>query len=81
MLLKARGRLPLKEIKLSLGRSWVGEGGRGSQELIVELNLKEKTTTSHIKERACFKQKGKWVGRLWGRHEYARKLNIFREHQ
>lgn len=46
----ATDRLPWKEVKLRLGGRWGGEGGGGSPELIVELNLKGKTKINQIKE-------------------------------
>lgn len=62
----ATDRLPWKEVKLRLGGRWVGEGGGGSPELIVELNLKGKTKINQIKENHP-KQKEKRDGGIVGK--------------
>lgn len=67
-------RLPLKESKLHLDWSWVGEGSTGSQELIMEPNLKGKNKNWPNKGDSTLKVKGKTgAGGLWGRHKHKRK--------
>lgn len=67
-------RLPLKEIKLHLDGKLGGEGSRGSQKLIMELNLKGKNKNRPNKGESTLKVKGKMgAGGLWGRHKHTQK--------